>query len=150
MDRNSGKTMDCYVEFLSTHDARNCCNSINLRQHGLNRILERLVDVTMSSQDELLAVLFPKAKNVKWEGGSPVIMEPEEDWSSGFKTFVSAEELGLMVKHAEQPHRVSRVYFVSLHNASSHVKSSQRFRSDTKTPNSPPSPSAPPNAPTKP
>lgn len=77
-------------------------------------------------------------------------MEPEEDWSSGFKTFVSAEELGLMVKHAEQPHRVSRVYFVSLHNASSHVKSSQRFRSDTKTPNSPPSPSAPPNAPTKP
>ena len=107
MDRNSGKTMDCFVEFLSTPDARACCNSVNLRQHGMNRISERMVDVTMSSQDELLAVLFSKAKNVKWENGSPVIVEAEDEWSSGFKNFVSAEELGLMVRHAEQPHRVS-------------------------------------------
>ena len=106
MDRNSGKTMDCYVEFLSIPDARNCCNSINLRARSLNRISERLVDVTMSSQDELLSMLFPKAKSVKWENANPVIMEAQETWSSGFKNFVSAEELGLLVKHAEQPHRV--------------------------------------------
>lgn len=113
MDRVSGKTMDCFVEFLSPLDARATCNSINLRQRGLIRISDRVVDVSMSSQNELLATLFPKAKDVKWVNGKPVIMQPEEEWSSGFKSFVSAEELGLLVKHAEQPHRVSIAPFVA-------------------------------------
>lgn len=106
MDRVSGKTMDCFVEFLSSPDARATCNSINLRQRGLIRISDRVVDVTMSSQNDLLSTLFPKAKDVKWVNGKPIVMQPEEEWSSGFKSFVSAEELGLLVRHAEQPHRV--------------------------------------------
>lgn len=68
----------------------------------------------MSSQDELLAVLFPKAKNVRWENGNAVIVEAQEEWSSGFKNFVSAEELGLLVRHAEQPHRVSQASLLVL------------------------------------
>ncbi len=67
----------------------------------------------MSSQNELLATLFPKAKDVKWVNGKPTVMQPEEEWSSGFKSFVSAEELGLLVKHAEQPHRVSIAFYSS-------------------------------------
>ena len=67
----------------------------------------------MSSQDELLSVLLPKAKNVKWEGGRPTVVEAQEEWSSGFKNFVSAEELGLLVRHAEQPHRVSLHYILT-------------------------------------
>ena len=110
MDRPSGKTMDCFVEFLSVHDARNCVNTINLsgKKGGLmDRINDRLVDVRLSSQDELLGVLFPKAKNVTWVNGVPVVRTPQDEWSTGFKTFVTAEELGLMIRHAEQPHRVS-------------------------------------------
>ena len=100
-----------------------------------------MVEVSMSSQDELLAVLFPKAKNVKWEKGWPIVGEKEEEWSSGFKNFVSAEELGLMVRHAEQPHRVS---LIQLHLPLICLSTSLT------NPTSPTSRSAPPNAPTKP
>lgn len=107
MDRPTGKTMDCYVEFFSTPDARAASNSLNLRPRYTLRINDRIVDVATSSQAELLKELFPKAKNVSWEGGIPTIQEAKELYNTGFKTFVSAEEMGLLVKHAEQPHRVS-------------------------------------------
>ena len=107
MDRPTGKTMDCYVEFFSTPDARAASNSLNLRPRHMVRINDRVVDVVTSSQAELLKELFPKAKNVSWEGGMPTIQEAKELYNTGFKTFVSAEEMGLLVRHAEQPHRVS-------------------------------------------
>ena len=107
MDRPSGKTMDCYVEFFSTPDARAASNSLNLRPRHMIRINDRIVDVATSSQAELLKELFPKAKSVSWEGGMPRIQEAKELYNTGFKTFVSAEEMGLLVRHAEQPHRVS-------------------------------------------
>ena len=68
----------------------------------------------MSSQDELLRELFPKAKMVTWEGAKPVIQKPPtgDMFNTGFKAFVSSEELGCLVRHAEQPHRVS-----TFHNA---------------------------------
>ena len=109
MDRPTGKTMDCYVEFFSTPDARASSNSLNLRPRHLVRINDRVVDVSTSSQAELMKELFPKAKNVTWEGGMPRIQEAKEMYNTGFKTFVSAEEMGLFVRHAEQPHRVSDV-----------------------------------------
>lgn len=107
MDRPTGKTMDCYIEFFSTPDARAASNSLNLRPRHMVRIADRVVDVATSSQAELLKDLFPKAKNVGWEGGVPKIQETKELYNTGFKTFVSAEEMGLLVRHAEQPHRVS-------------------------------------------
>ena len=107
MDRPTGKTMDCYVEFFSTPDARAASNSLNLRPRNMVRINDRVVDVATSSQAELLKELFPKAKNVSWEGGMPTIQATKEVYDTGFKTFMSAEEMGLLVRHAEQPHRVS-------------------------------------------
>lgn len=110
MDRSTGKTMDCFVEFFSTPDARACINSILLRSISQNRIGDRVVEVMLSSQEELMTELFPKAKNVRWQGAKPVIKETTELFNSGFKTFVSLEELGCLVRHAEQPHRVSLYY----------------------------------------
>ena len=107
MDRSTGKTMDCFVEFFSTPDARACINSILLRSVSQNRIGDRVVEVMLSGQEELMTELFPKAKNVKWQGAKPVIKEATELFNSGFKAFVSLEELGCLVRHAEQPHRVS-------------------------------------------
>ena len=109
MDRPTGKTMDCYVEFFSTPDARASSNSLNFRPRHMVRINDRVVDVSTSSQAELMKELFPKAKNVTWDGGMPRIQEAKEMYNTGFKTFVSAEEMGLLVRHAEQPHRVSDV-----------------------------------------
>ncbi len=68
MDRSTGKTMDCYVEFYSTPDARACANSLGLRPHGQNRIGDRVIDIHLSSQEDLLKELFPKAKTSAGKG----------------------------------------------------------------------------------
>ena len=107
MDRATGKTQDCYVEFYSTPDAIAWEKAIRARGNGINRIGDRLIDVTVSSQDELLKELFPRAKSVVWDGGSPHVQDPQEAYNTGFKTFISAEELQILVRHAEQPQRVS-------------------------------------------
>lgn len=106
MDRTTGKTMDCYVEFFSYGDAQAAFNKCLLRSSQL-RLGDRVVDVTMSSQDALLSDLFPKAKNVEWQHGRPIIRDSDEPYNSGFKSFVTNEELLQLVSHAEKPHRVS-------------------------------------------
>lgn len=107
MDRMNGKTLDCFVELSSTADARMWVNIIKSRPKSANRIADRLLEVHLSSQGELMKELFPKAKSVLWDGGNPIIVEPEELYNSGFKTFVTLEELNSLTKHAEQPRRVS-------------------------------------------
>lgn len=110
MDRVSGKTMDCFVEFLSNVDAENAAAKLNSRGRLLKLgtpPVHRVVTVHVSSQEELMKNLFPRAKNVKWPNGKPVIYQTDEPYNTGFKTFITAEELTMMCKHAEQPHRVS-------------------------------------------
>ena len=109
MDRGSAKTLDCFVEVLSFTDAM-----AMIRKHNNNRFDGRTarlglrhVDVELSSQEELMKELFPRAKNVAWKGGYPEIYASTEPYNSGFKSFVSAEELVMLVKHAEVPQRVS-------------------------------------------
>ena len=107
MDRATGKTQDCYVEFFSTGDAQAWVKVINTRSNVVNRIGDRVLDASLSSQDELLKELFPRAKNVAWKDGQPTFERSNDPYNTGFKTFVSAEELQVLVRHAEQPHRVS-------------------------------------------
>ena len=107
MDRPTGKTQDCFVEFYSRADAQAWEKYLKNRGNGLNRIGDRLIDISLSSQDELLKELFPRAKNVSWEGGHPVVIPPEDQYNTGFKVFLQAEELQILVRHAEQPQRVS-------------------------------------------
>ena len=106
MDRATGKTQDCYVEFYSRADAQAWEKYLRNRGNGVNRIGDRLIDITLSSQDELLKELFPRAKNIMWEGGHPIVIPPEDQYNTGFKTFLSIEELQILVRHAEQPQRV--------------------------------------------
>ncbi|KAL8971391.1 MAG: hypothetical protein Q9183_001079 [Haloplaca sp. 2 TL-2023] len=104
MDRPTGKTMDCFVEFFSHGDAQASYNKCMLRGPGL-RLGDRIVNVQMSSQDELLKEMFPRAKNCTWSNGRPVIVDSNEAYNTGFKTFLTNEELLQMVTHAEKPHR---------------------------------------------
>ena len=109
MERSTSKTMDCFVEFFSYGDALAIVNKFTRsRDDGRHpRVGDRHVTVEMSCQDTLMKELFPRAKNVVWQGGNPVIVHSDEPYNSGFKTFVTSEELVMLVKHAEQPHRVS-------------------------------------------
>ena len=109
MERSTSKTMDCYVEFYSYGDALAVVNKfIRNREDGRHpRVGDRHVAVEMSGQDALMKELFPRAKNVVWHGGNPTIVHSDEPYNSGFKSFVTSEEMVMVVKHAEQPHRVS-------------------------------------------
>ena len=110
MERTTAKTMDCYVEFVSVHEAQVTVNQLVYRGRPLRLGKpphDRVVTVALSSQDELMKELFPRAKNVVWTGGKPVIQASNEPFNTGFKTFITGEELVMMSKHAEQPHRVS-------------------------------------------
>ncbi|KAL8661985.1 MAG: hypothetical protein Q9202_005111 [Teloschistes flavicans] len=106
MERPTGKTQDCFVEFFSYGDAITAIHRCSGRGPNL-RLGDRVVTVTMSSQDELMGEMFPRAKNCTWRDGRPVISESEEAYNTGFKSFLTAEELLQMVTHAEKPHRVS-------------------------------------------
>ncbi|KAI9721267.1 MAG: hypothetical protein M1812_002429 [Candelaria pacifica] len=107
MERPTGKTMDCFVEFLSSGDALAALKRfIRQKEEGRSgRIGDRHVDVEMSGQDSLMKELFPRAKNVVWHGASPAIFESTEPYNSGFKGFITSEEMVMTVKHAETPHR---------------------------------------------
>jgi hypothetical protein len=106
MDRLTGKTMDCYIEFFSVGDAQAAVNA-KTRLGNIHKLGDRVAEVGMSSQDELMKELFPKAKQVEWDSGVPIIIETDEPFNSGFKSFVTGEELVMLVKHAEFPQRVS-------------------------------------------
>ena len=110
MERVTSKTLDCFVEFVNLNEAVNAVQRFDANKidgRG-SRLGQRHVDLELSSQDELMKELFPKAKNVKWVNGRPEIIptDPEDKYKSGFSGFISKEELVMLVKHVEAPHRV--------------------------------------------
>ena len=110
MDRATGKTQDCFVEFFSAPDANAWRTVIVRRGPHLNKIGDRILEVDISSQEELLKEMFPRARCVDWNGpNAPQVKETEEAFDSGFKGFITLEELKNLIHHAEQPHRVSLV-----------------------------------------
>lgn len=76
---------------------------------GIHKLGDRTIYVETSTQDAFLSTLFPKAKNVDWINGQPVVRATSEAYNSGFKTFVTKEELVLLVKYAEAPQKVSGI-----------------------------------------
>jgi hypothetical protein len=74
----------------------------------VSRLGDRPVDVELSSQESLMKDLFPLARGIVWNGVSPQFKpyNPSEPWEN-FKGFVSEEEMIMLVKHVEVPHRVS-------------------------------------------
>lgn len=112
MERVTSKTMDAYVEFVSLDDANKAVEKHH--QHSLNgrvsRLGDRPVDVELSSQESLMRDLFPLARGIVWNGVTPKFkpFNQHEPWEN-FKGFVSEEEMVMLVKHVEVPHRVSLV-----------------------------------------
>ncbi|KAK2612642.1 hypothetical protein QQS21_001414 [Conoideocrella luteorostrata] len=108
MERVTSKTMDAYVEFVTLDDANKAVEKHH--HHNLNgrvsRLGDRPVDVELSSQENLMKDLFPLAKGIVWNGAVPKFkpFNPHEPWDN-FKGFVSEEEMVMLVKHVEVPHR---------------------------------------------
>jgi hypothetical protein len=111
MERVTSKTLDCYVEFINLNEAVNAVNRFETNRAGNRgaRLGSRHVECELSSQEQLMKDLFPKAKNVAWQGSTPIIIpnDPNDRYNSGFQGFISKEELVMLVKHVEAPQRVS-------------------------------------------
>lgn len=117
MERSTAKTMDCYVEFQTISDAERCVKKLNnvLETGRPARLGNRHVDVSLSSEDSLLRDLFSRAKCVVWKKGFPHLTANNDPYSTGFKGFLTREEILGVIRHAEQPHRVcSKSLFVSV------------------------------------
>lgn len=111
MERVTSKTMDAFIEFVTEDDALNAVNRYDINRSGGRggRLGERHVELEVVGQEYLMKELFPKARNVHWHGARPEVhpIEPGEKYNSGFKGFVTREELVMLVKHVEVPQRVS-------------------------------------------
>ncbi|KAK1580326.1 uncharacterized protein LY79DRAFT_592295 [Colletotrichum navitas] len=108
MERITGKTTDAYVEFHTLEDASKAVEKYqqNIARGRMTRIGQRPVDIELSSEAALMKDLFPSAKGVFWTGTNPQILpdNDQEPWDN-FKGFVSNEEMTMLVKHVEVPHR---------------------------------------------
>ncbi|KAK5154980.1 hypothetical protein LTR04_005887 [Oleoguttula sp. CCFEE 6159] len=107
MERSTAKTMDCFVEFESGEEATQSIQRFHRQcMSGRHpRIGDRHVDLEASSQEALMKELFPRAKCVRWNGQDPEPYQTDEPYNSGFKGFVTSEEMVMTVKHAETPQR---------------------------------------------
>lgn len=109
MDKATSKTMDAYVEFVTLDDANRAAERfrLNIAAGRPNRIGDRVIDVEVTSQANLMKDLFPLARGVFWNGTSPEILplNAAEPWEN-FRGFVSEEEMVMLIKHVEVPHRV--------------------------------------------
>ncbi|GAB1742963.1 hypothetical protein NU219Hw_g8662t1 [Hortaea werneckii] len=112
MERHTGKTMDAFVELENDAEARSVISHFQKRieQGRQPRLGDRPVNVDFSSQEELMSELFPRAKNVMWDGASPVVSDHKNYYypsvaSTGFAGFLQPEEVVMMTKHVETPHR---------------------------------------------
>ncbi|KAH6973419.1 hypothetical protein BKA56DRAFT_690540 [Ilyonectria sp. MPI-CAGE-AT-0026] len=108
MERATSKTMDAYVEFHTLGDAMKAAERHHQNSsHGrISRLGDRPVDVELSSQASLMKDLFPIARGVFWNGPQPTFKPKNkaEPWDN-FKGFISTEEMTMLVKHVEVPHR---------------------------------------------
>lgn len=109
MDKVTSKTMDAYVEFVSLEDAMRAVEKhrANVVAGRFSRLGDRPIEVEVTSQANLMRDLFPVARGVFWNGVTPEILpyNPTQPWDN-FKGFVSEEEMIMLVKHVEVPHRV--------------------------------------------
>lgn len=99
------------MEFMTQGDAEAAVTRINRTYENgrIPRLGSRHVDVEVSSQDELLKDLFPRAKQIVWKNGVPHLGPNDDPYSTGFQGFFTHEEIFLLIRHAENPQRVSCV-----------------------------------------
>lgn len=112
MEKPTGKTMDCYVEFPTHQAALQCVQKFSSAVDGEDRtrIGDRNIGIDLSDQAELMEAIFPRARFVEFDplhGKATELRHyPSSGWSTGFQGFVTLEEMFGVVRFAESPMRV--------------------------------------------
>ncbi|KAF4508796.1 hypothetical protein G6O67_005132 [Ophiocordyceps sinensis] len=108
MERVTSKTMDAYVEFVSLEEAMKAVDrhNHNLQSGRVTRLGDRPVEVELSSQASLMKDLFPLARGLIWDGVTPQFKPYNHQFAwENFRGFISEEEMVMLIKHVEVPHR---------------------------------------------
>ncbi|KAM4061229.1 RNA recognition, RNP-1 [Hirsutella rhossiliensis] len=108
MERVTSKTMDAYVEFVSLEEAMKAVEKHrhNLQNGRVTRLGDRPVEVELSSQASLMKDLFPLARGLIWDGVTPQFKPYNHQFAwENFRGFISEEEMVMLIKHVEVPHR---------------------------------------------
>jgi RNA recognition motif-containing protein len=120
MDKTTSKTQDAFVEFATHESAVKAVERHEdlILKHRQPRLGQRPIEMEISSQNALCKALFPFAQGVNWKGSMPMIQpadstDPNAPWTR-FRGFMTGEEMALLVRFVEVPHRVS---FTSPHLA---------------------------------
>ncbi|KAI0162247.1 hypothetical protein GGR57DRAFT_489944 [Xylariaceae sp. FL1272] len=106
MDRITGKTKDAYVEIRSHEDAMKLIENVEYKrnvEHRPPRLGSRVVNITLSSQAQLMKALFPDAQ-MEWYGAKGVPKRDSRFSHENFKGFFSDEEMTMLAKHTNPTH----------------------------------------------
>ncbi|KKA26895.1 hypothetical protein TD95_000929 [Thielaviopsis punctulata] len=110
MCRNTGKTMEVFVELISEEDLEAVWERYEEGQRS-NRPVKiggRAITVQKSSQSELMRKMFPTVGGIVWEGSVPVRKQRSESQGRArrsFRGFISEEEVTMAVRHVEYPQK---------------------------------------------
>ena len=112
MEKPTGKTMDCYVEFPSHEAAISCVRRFEYTAYPGRgtKLGTRNVNLDLSNQAELMEAIFPRARLVEFDvyTGQPHIVSQDHDhsgWSAGFRGYITLEEIYGITRFAECPSR---------------------------------------------
>jgi hypothetical protein len=116
MDRVTSKTQDAYVELQSLEAAIELVEKLKKSTDfgRVGRLGNRIVEIELSSQTQLMKALFPSTRyGVNWVGARPHIITDAEHPFENFKSFFTVEEMTMLCKHVENSQRVRvLLYFV--------------------------------------
>ncbi|TGJ83331.1 hypothetical protein E0Z10_g5413 [Xylaria hypoxylon] len=108
MDRVTSKTQDAYCE-LSSLDA--AIEMVERFKKGadngrIGRLGNRVVEVELSSQTNLMTTLFPSSRyGVTWMGTRPQILKGSRYPWENFRAFFTEEEMVMLSKHVDNAQR---------------------------------------------
>lgn len=113
MEKPTGKTMDCYVEFPTHAAAYECVRRFEHTAYPGRgtKLGTRNVSLDLSNQTELVEAVFPRARLVEFDAysGRPTILPldqyPHCGWSEGFRGYFTLEEIYGITRFAECPSR---------------------------------------------
>ncbi|KAK6350362.1 hypothetical protein TWF696_006594 [Orbilia brochopaga] len=102
MDRTTGKTMDCFLEFPTAATAE---RFVQKRYNNNRRCIlgGRHISLELVKQGDLMRWLFPKTKGALWDNNGNLIVEAGTPQTS--VEIISREELVMILGHARTPHR---------------------------------------------
>lgn len=127
MERPTGKTLDAFVQFRHRGAAQTALQQAerNVNEGRGLKIGTRHVEIELSSEGDLCAALFPRAKSVHWDPdtGVPTVISNQDPYSDGFQGFFTVEEITSVCRHASNPYKVrltSNVIYVLANGDSPH------------------------------